>query len=508
MSSYFTGEPLRIGNDTQLLIDDTIVEDRWRLTRVMHHPDKYPHNPILYPDRPWEADSIQGPSVVYDPKLGKYRMWYICFNNSLYYHGSGAVTYVAYAESDDGFNWTKPLMDHCPYGEFKKTNIVYYGTHDQGTYYGHSVPGKWPAGTPYTRVQIANKSQVFLDESDPDPNRRFKMVSIEGRPRDDLHEVHAGVQLVTSPDGIHWTLAGDKPLLDHPSDCNNHLVYDRRNKRWLMVCRPPVWHSGRSHGPRNIRRRVAIMTSTDLVHWTYPRTVLYPDEYDTPDYDHVCVFPYGNVFMMIYGAMHGDTHARWEWRLATSPDAFHWQRYHTRETFMPWGPEGAWDGGGVLPVGPPIRRGERLLFYYSGFLRGQEEQGDFTGGIGLATLKVDRFVEQRAGATTGYLLTREFILEGKSLRVNVEMHKSTNLPVEPRLRVEILRHPPMGQHEGFRGAYEGFSFDDCDPLSIDHTDAIVTWKGNSDLSALAGKPVYLRFELQNMGIFSFRIAGE
>ena len=65
------------------------------------------------------------------------------------------------------------------------------------------------------------------------------------------------------------------------------------------------------------------MTSEDLVQWSYPRVVCYPDEYDLPDYDHVLVFPYGNIFVMFYGAMEGDTTGRWELRLATSSDGFH-----------------------------------------------------------------------------------------------------------------------------------------------------------------------------------------
>src|SRR5688572_5054716 len=301
MNDYYTGSPLKIGNETQLLIDDTIVEDRWRLTRVLHHPDKFLRNPVLLRDKPWESDSVQGPHVIWDEEYGKYRMWYLCFNNSTYFYGSGACQYMAYAESDDGFNWEKPLFDHCPYGSYKKTNIVYYGTHDQGTYYGYD---KWPVGTPYTRLQNANKSQVFRDAREPDPARRYKMISTEGRPRPELREVHTGVQLVTSADGIHWKLDGERPLLDHSSDCNNHAVYDEKNRRWLMVCRPPVYHSGRGHGLRNIRRRVAMMTSENFRDWTYPRVVMYPDEYDTPDYDHVMVFPYGNVYLMLYGAMH------------------------------------------------------------------------------------------------------------------------------------------------------------------------------------------------------------
>ena len=504
MSDYFTGAPLVIGNETQLLLDDTIIEDRWRLTRVMHHPDKFPRNPVVMRDKPWESDTVQGPNVIWDEELGKYRMWYLCFNNSAYFYGSGAQDYVGYAESDDGFNWVKPLFDHCPYGNYKKTNIVYYGTHDQGTYYG-----KWPEGTLITRRQIAAKCQTFKDLDEPDPSKRYKMITIEGRPRLDLNEIHCGVNMSCSPDGIHWKLSGDRPILDHSSDCANHVIYDKANRQWIMICRPPVYHSGRGHGMRNIRRRVAAMTSKDFVNWSYPRVIMYPDEYDTPDYDHVLVMPYGNSFLMFYAAMFGDTHGRWELRLASSPDCFHWERFHTREVFMPYGPEGSWDGGGVMiSGGTPVRQGENLLFYYAGFVRGQEEQGDFGGSIGLATLKVDRFVEQRAGETPGYLLTKEFILDGKSLRVNVEMNKSTNLKVAPQLRVEILRHPQFGQHWEFQEAYDGFRLEDCDPLAIDHTDATVTWKGKRDLSALAGKPVYLRFELQQMGLFSFRISND
>jgi len=44
-----------------------------------------------------------------------------------------------------------------------------------------------------------------------------------------------------------------------------------------------------------------------------------------------------------------------------------------------------------------------LLFYYSGETLGQHEQGTCAGSVGVATLKVDRFVEQRAGDEPGYL---------------------------------------------------------------------------------------------------------
>ena len=42
----------------------------------------------------------------------------------------------------------------------------------------------------------------------------------------------------------------------------------------------------------------------------------------------------------------------------------------------------------------------------------------------------------------------------------------------------------------------------------DAVDKIVTWRGSPDLSSLRGRPIYLRFRLQNMGLFSFRVADE
>ncbi len=501
MNSYFTGSPLRIGNETQLLMDDTIIEDRWRLRRVLHQPDKHPRNPVIVRDKPWEGDTTQGAQVIWDEELGLYRMWYLGCYISTYYYGSGPVILVCYAESEDGFNWVKPLTDRFPVGKHKKTNVVHCGIHDQGTYYFTDDPEAYS-----TRLQNGNMSQVFKDMNDPDPSRRYKMISTEGRPHPTIREIHTGVSLLVSPDGFHWKLSGDRHILDHSSDCLNHLVRDDANDRWLLYCRPPVFHCGRHDPLRNTRRRVAVMTSRDLVEWSYPHVVMYPDEHDTPDYDHVKVFRCGNIFIMMYSAMEGDTTGRWEIRLASSPDGFHWERIHTRETWLGRGLPGSWDAGGILPSTTPVQQGERLLLYYSGMLRGQEEQGDCAAGIGLATIRLDRFVEQRADREPGYLLTKEFILEGKTLCVNMEINKSTNLPERPSLRAEILRHPPFGKHWEFNEACEGFSFDDCDPMCIDHTDATVTWKGKKDLSSLAGKPVYIRFELVYAGLFSFRIA--
>jgi len=487
MKSYFTGRPLRVGTGTQLLIDDYLVEDRWHLTRVLHRPEKFLRNPILVRDKPWEGDFAYWPAVLWDEDLGRYRMWYQCFSTSNYYGAGGPPYHVCYAESDDGIEWEKPRMTVCKYPGHDKTNVVYSGTFRN-------------------RVQGV---QVIKDREEADPGKRYKMICVESRPLGDTFQ--SGVNVAFSPDGLNWTLPPGPHLLDYHSDCYNHVVYDPAGKQWILYCRPiHMFATGRDSrnppggkpGSRHMKRRIAAMTSPDFVHWSYPRTVMYPDERDLPDYDSCVVFPYAGQFLMFYAAMEGDITGAVETRFAASRDGLTWERFDTREPYIPRGREGDWDAGQIFVNTPPIGQGEKLLVYYTGTTNVQYvESGQ--AGIGVALTKADRFVEQRAGDEPGYLLTREFILDGRSLRLNTAMNA---MPCKNQgIRVEIVRHPPLGQHHGFVQAFEGYRMEDCDPIRCDRTDVPVTWKGNADLSALSGQPVYLRFEIQNMGLFSFRV---
>jgi hypothetical protein len=124
-------------------------------------------------------------------------------------------------------------------------------------------------------------------------------------------------------------------------------------------------------------------------------------------------------------------------------------------------------------------------------------------------MKANRFVAQRAGERTAYLLTREFTLEGDTLTLNLSGDSGPRK--RPRLRVEVLRHPPLGEHadfyfmeNGYSYKYPGFGLDDCVPLAGDGTKARVNWK-EKQLGELRGKPVYLRFELTDMDLYAFEI---
>ena len=103
---------------------------------------------------PNPAAMVFSDGVFYDPKDRLFKMWYMA--------GYGGVTCLA--TSPDGIAWTRPSLDVVP-----GTNIVSKALRDSST--------------------------VWLDLRERDPKRRYKMSLFN-----DL-----GLELYTSPDGVHWT---------------------------------------------------------------------------------------------------------------------------------------------------------------------------------------------------------------------------------------------------------------------------------------------------------------
>ena len=69
-------------------------------------------------------------------------------------------------------------------------------------------------------------------------------------------------------------------------------------------------------------------------------------------------------------------------------------------------------------------------------------------------------------------------------------------PGPGEVRVEIVR----ANHKKLAG----FKFEDADSITASGIDQTVSWNGNPDVSALAGKPIKLRFYFKNAKLFSFQ----
>src|ERR1043166_6800674 len=97
-----------------LFLDPATVQGAEGGTLTVNGPERYA--PVLSADRPWEARMISFYTTLIDED-GKLRLWYICRDAENHPN-------VAYAESRDGINWTKPNLGLVVYRGSRENNLV------------------------------------------------------------------------------------------------------------------------------------------------------------------------------------------------------------------------------------------------------------------------------------------------------------------------------------------------------------------------------------------------
>src|SRR5262249_3163730 len=121
--------------------------------------------------------------------------------------------------------------------------------------------------------------------------------------------------------------------------------------------------------------------------------------------------------------------------------------------------------------------------------RGKEtgRKTKFTGSIGLATWKLDRFVSVDGPAEGGTLTTVPVKFLGKRLEINAATQPGGTVVVEV---LDAAGRPLAGWEpsEAFRG---------------DELRHVVRFAGSPGVSSLSGTPVTLRFRLKSARLFSF-----
>jgi len=471
LSNRPTVVPIDVGR--QLFVDDFLVEET-TLRRSMHQAEVHPASPVLMASKPWEEEGEStkatpfSDGVWHDPLDGKIKMWYL-----------GANGRTCYAESFDGIRWVKPDLDVEP-----GTNTIMMAPRDSNT--------------------------VWLDDEDPNSNRRFKMFLTTDHDSRRLGEWHLG--LCFSPDGIHWSeptslsgLVGDRTT----------VFYNPFRKKW-------VW-SLRDHIPR-IRRyyehQDAAVGNLDVSSSRAPEVIQSPeivpwvgaDRLDprNPDPRFAAIEPqlynldavaYESVMLGLFSVWQGPENPemralgirkRNDVLLGYSRDGFHWDRPDRRRFMSCNAVEGAWNwgnmqtaGGGCLVVG------DKLYFYVSGRSVRSGGAGDMTTGLGI--LRRDGFASMDAGEMGGTLTTRRVSFEGKHLFVNVDAG-------EGELRVEVL-----GEDDQPIGSY---TQEGCQAIRVNKTMVEVKWQGMEDLSGLSGEPVRFRFHLRQGKLYAFWVSAE
>ena len=476
-----TASPLRpvdITGRPQLFVDDFVIERSEGVSRTLNRPEKVEQNPIMRPDRPWEGSLCMQPgTVIYDEQDRIFKMWYLTFASR---EKPDVEEFLCYATSRDGLHWERPDLNLVDYLGSKANNIL---------------------------LRWANWTHVVLkDPRDPDPSRRYKLAYWR------WHEPgpQMGVRVAFSPDGIHWTEYPSNPVVPWPLSGDTFSVMQDpvSNQFWLY------------HKSEVVPvRKVARLVSDDFIHWREDRVVLEPDEFDPPDTEFygLSAFPYGAQYLGLLWVFH--TYPQWvDVQMVSSHDGLAWKRTAGRKIYLELGfmvldySGQSFDSGMVYPANAPVRAGNELFIYYSGFNKLHNlPDPDNHGAIGLAKTRVDGFCSLDA-TSTAFVETRPVRLHGASLFVNAEVRKAIDIEPGSTPPWEHLYNGSVNAQGSIRVEIEdesgaplrGYEATRCQPIAGDGLDQKVNWEGGRDIGALRERTVRIKFLISRAKLYSFR----
>jgi hypothetical protein len=483
-----------VGTESQLFVDNWMVEWLYDVERVLERPEKHPDPAIRPNDFPWEAFGNPLPSALYDAEDRLFKMWYcVSFGASPY----NFTQVMCYAESDDGIRWRKPLdRGGLPFQEHAKTNIVLQGV-------------AWHS--------------AMKEPAEPDPRKRYKFVFW-----DSTAELKFGAAY--SADGFRAERARVTPFrLSHNSGTfwdpaiKKYVSYGQHGHHWNWLYRV---------------RGVGRQESEDLLKWTPRQPVILPDGNFPPSTELGTMVAHkeGSLYLGTVSRYdmepvwqsRGRDGARFNWRdyvhpnqlLAYSRDGIHWSFAADGKVWLENGPPGSLDYGYADLFSPPVRHGGKLYFYYlaarhkQAVIRDTFEQilpkdlrrpenfremafaDELTPegrrdlrSVALATLREDGYVRVQPTHNRGALLTRQFVFEGDRLYVNVNSDFGW-------AQVEVL--------DDSMEPVKGFGRDDCDLIRGNAVAHEVRWRGNPDVRSLWNRPIRLKIHVTDCWLYSFR----
>ncbi|NQV26216.1 MAG: hypothetical protein HQ518_17820 [Rhodopirellula sp.] len=479
-------EPVSIGYDPQFVFDNHIIDNHWAIkykrqavTRVFHQATKYAANPVMAHDAPSYC------SVVYDEEASLFRMYYQANIRATTLLPDGTQetlpssakgrkfkTFIAYAESKDGVNWTRPDLGLFPWVKQKPNNIVIARAESETT-------------------ETCGPYLLEVPESARRGYRWLMLYRAKGRDPDDYN----GIRIRGSQDGTHWDEKGDTRIAHLHSDHHNTVSYDADREEFVLYCRAK--HIYRAFGEEMIdtgaSRRVARISSRDLwADWlehSQPQTILVPDKIDSEIHFN---FFYGMPTRHRYGIYWGflepfRMNDFIQTELTISRDGFNFERFAGRKPIIPYGEEGSWDDEMIFASPQWLEVGDEWWIYYSGW-DGPHGTPERNGAIGLAKIRKEGFVSLHGPQGGGVVCTRSLIWPGGDLVVNAAATDGIL-----RVRISDAKRKPI----------DGFNYDDCQNFSGNSVSRKIKW-GVRSLDELKGQTIRLEFYLQNADLFTFR----
>lgn len=459
-------EPINIGSRRELFVDhELIAEMRGTRLRLALPVDA---GPALRLDRPWEG-SFCGYSTILADK-DRFRLIYRGVPKAGQDGNYGEVT--CYAESSDGKEWERPNLGLFEVHGTRENNVIYAGDPP----FSHNF-------TPF----IDSRPGAAASE-------RFKALA-------GIHK--SGLYAFVSADGVHWKKLAGKPALPSPKeftfDSQNIAAWSETERRYVLYYR--TWKKIGAVNYRWVSRAVSddFRTFTPDGEMNYgdaPPEHLYTNQ--TSSYaraPHILVsicarfMPSREVVSPEEAKnLHVDPGYYKDCSDAvfmTSRGGHRYTRTFLEAFLRPgvglenWVSRSNYPGLHVIQTGPST-----MSFFVN------RNYGQPTAYLRRYELRLDGFASVNAGYSGGEFITQPVLFDGSRLELNY----STSAPGSVRVELQ----------DAAGRTIPGFDLNNAPELIGDQIERIYSWKSGSDVSALRGKPVRLRFVLKDSDVFAFR----
>lgn len=432
-------EPVDIGSRLEPFVDRTLIDTMRGASLKLHSP--VPREVVWEPEVPWESTSAAYFTVLRDEDGFK-----------MVYRASprDEPDAVCLMTSEDGITWQRPELNLFEFRGSKQNNIIWRG-------------GPWRTTTNFAPFRDTRPGVP--------PEEQYK--ALAGSP------LHA----FGSPDGIHWKLLVEKPVLTgHNFDSQNVAFWDPRRECYMAFVR---------HRVGGGIRWVASSTSTDFRTWSTPepiRTAGVPPEHLYTN----ATAPYFRAPHIYFSFMKRFQPDRMKFNegvsdavFLTSRDGIHFDRTFREALIRPGRDRRNWSARSNMPAWGLVQTADdEMSLYVLEMYR--------THGIRVrrATFRLDGVASIHAGRPAGEIVTRPLTFTGAELVLNTATSGAGSVRVE----LQDTDGKPL----------PGYTAADCDEFYGDEIAVAVTWKGKSDVAALSGQAVRLRFVLDDADVYSFR----
>ncbi len=456
-------EPLQIDNHRQLFMDHYLIEEMNSTELRLHHPVS--EGPVLYFDKPWEGNFSAYCTIIKDGPI--YKAYYRGVRDAGSDGRDEETTCIAL--STDGIHWSKPELGLYEVEGSRENNVIL----------AHEAP-------------VTHNFSPFIDKNpDCKPGEKYKAMGGTGR---------SGLIAFTSPDGIRWNKVQETSVFsDGKFDSQNVSFWSESEKQY--VCYFRTWTEVGYHGYRSVGRT----TSKDFIHWTDPVQMKFGDtpmehlytQQTSPYYRATQIYvAIGARFMPERQVLSEDQAEA----LNVNPKYFKdcsdaiimttrggdsYDRTFMESYIRPGIGLQNWVSRSNYPALNIVQTGDTEMSVYV-----NENYAQPTAHLKRYSMRIDGFASIHAGYNGGGMTTKPFVFSGRELEVNY----STSAAGSMKIEIQDKYGKPL----------PGYEEENCQEIIGNEIKRIVSWKGNQDVGALAGKVVRLKIKIKDGDLFSLK----